>query len=234
MTDHVAAPVANHPFRYVNGCGKHNRTIFTSDGGVTIHIGCSVYTPENARNAITRKYDDRPDRRVKYLAAVERLVNDDIPFDPEQFNWRENSDDLIRHAPHLFVPERYNWEDYSWAIVYHAPELFDSAQFNWRDCSGDLVQNAPQYFDPELYNWAKHSWAIAKFAPQFFDTERYNWAKYSSHLVYYAPQYFDPERYNWRENSDDLFQYAPELYAQHKDRVVPSIPTNFSNARGIK
>jgi hypothetical protein len=168
MADPVAVSIANHPFRYVNGCGENSRTIFTPDGGVTIYIGCSVYTPDEARNAIARRYADRPELMVKYLSAVDRLVNDDTPFDPEQFNWEVYSDELVRHTPQYFDPDRYNWEAYSWAVVKYAPQYFDAERYNWADYSGSLVQYAPQYFDPERYNWEDASAAVVKYAPEIY------------------------------------------------------------------
>jgi hypothetical protein len=84
-----------------------------------------VYTPSGARNAIICNYAYRPERRAKYLAAVERLVNDDTPFDPAQFNWMKHSDDLVRYAPQYFDPERFNWKESSGFLVRYAPHHFD-------------------------------------------------------------------------------------------------------------
>ena len=198
MTDlTTAAPTVNHPFRYVNGCGEHGRTIFTPDGGVTIHIGCSVYTPEAAREAITDAYADRPELMIEYLAAVDRLVNDDIPFDSENYNWDTLSQIIVRRAPHLFDPERFNWKWYSDALVQYAPHHFDPERFNWEGCSWDVVCYAPELFDPDRFNWAVYSWAV----------------------VQHAPQCFDPDRFNWDDAAWAVIEYAPELYAQYKDRV---------------
>ena len=204
MTDPVAAPTVNHPFRYVNGCGLSNRTIFTPDGGVTIHIGCSVYTPDDARDAIASKYADRPELMVKYLSAVDRLVNDDAPFDLEQFNWSEHSDDLVKYAPQHFDPERYNWANDSYELIEYAPQYFDPYRFNWARASGFLVRHAPQYFDPERYNWLGHSGDLVQCAPHLFDPERFNWDNAAWAIIKHAPHLIDPDRYAIPEVSKNL------------------------------
>jgi len=197
MADLPVAPTVNHPFRYVNGCGESNRTIFTSDGGATIHIGCSVYTPSTARKTIIHKYSDRPELMSKYLAAVDRLVNDDTPFDSENYNWDKLSQLIVRSAPQCFDPDR----------------------FNWTRCSDEIIHHAPRLFDPTRYNWEGYSLNIVLYAQYLFDPDRYNWKNNSDDLIRFAPHLFDPDRFNWDRATWAVVQYAPEIYAKYKDRI---------------
>ena len=88
-------------FRFVNNCGVNNRTIFSFDGGRTIRIGCTTYTPEEAIKAVKHKYHAHHKLKCKHIQAIRYISGKKYVLNMDEFNWDEYSCFIEIYAPEL-------------------------------------------------------------------------------------------------------------------------------------
>ena len=161
---------------YIENCGDYDRTIFALPPEDKVIIGCFEGTFEEAEEAIREKYEG--EALNAYLEKLKQLkakwaANE--PFDPEKYNWENDSWAIAQYCPEKLDPEKYNWEADSWAVAQYCPEHFDPEKYNWKDDSRYVAEYCPEKLDPEKYNWKDASWAVKQYCPEKLKLKKEKW-----------------------------------------------------------
>jgi hypothetical protein len=160
----------NEQLRFVTDCGYNARTVFYNAQNNEVVIGCFKGSFDETREAIVSNYGHDEAECNAYLAKIdelEALVKDEnYIFDPDEFDWEEESGTIARYAPQHFDTEFYNWEWASAEVAEHCPEHFNPKLFDWEGYSWIVAKYCPEHFDPERYNWKADSWAIPRYCPE--------------------------------------------------------------------